>query len=430
MGPILIFDKSVLQSLNPDEAMWLDNFYLCNITPLFFIETLADLEKQVKNGRTPEDVVGNLALKTPDMHSKPNVHHTTLLEAELVGAHEIDMKYGRPHIAGGQSLQLGDQTGVIFQPAPEEEAMRRWEDHEFLDLERLTAKAWRRNLSNIDFEEHYKFFQKFFPIGKPKTLQDVKRIVDFHVDGSDQRSVLIFGLTLLGITRKGQAEIIDRWNGLGKPPIRKFAPYFTHVVSVDFFFYLAIAADLIGRDRPSHKIDWAYLYYLPFCMVFTSNDKLHANTVPLFLRENQSYISGTELKEDLSKLDKHYDALSDEVKQRGVTSFAFYPPDDTTFLITRLWDKHMARGWRENAVKPKPNPQSESGKKLMEHIKRFEKEGKPIPDNVPSSTNPDQMILRRMVRAHRGKWTMFPPEVLRRRKNEKDEWEDIPTEKQ
>jgi hypothetical protein len=75
MGPILIFDKSTLQSLNPDEALWLDNFFYTNITPLFFIETLADLEKHVKAGRTPEQVVRSLADKTPVLDCKPSVHH-------------------------------------------------------------------------------------------------------------------------------------------------------------------------------------------------------------------------------------------------------------------------------------------------------------------------------------------------------------------
>ena len=98
MGPILIFDKSALQCLNLDEAVWLDNFFLCNITPLFFIETLADLEKQVRKGRTPEDIVGSLAFKTPDMGSKPNAHHATLLEGELLGLGKLDMEHGRPHL--------------------------------------------------------------------------------------------------------------------------------------------------------------------------------------------------------------------------------------------------------------------------------------------------------------------------------------------
>jgi hypothetical protein len=47
IGPILLFDKSILQSLSLDEAVWLDTFYYPNITPLFFVETLGDLEKDV-----------------------------------------------------------------------------------------------------------------------------------------------------------------------------------------------------------------------------------------------------------------------------------------------------------------------------------------------------------------------------------------------
>ncbi len=39
-GPILIFDKSALQALSLDESNWLDNFFMTNVTPLFFAETL------------------------------------------------------------------------------------------------------------------------------------------------------------------------------------------------------------------------------------------------------------------------------------------------------------------------------------------------------------------------------------------------------
>jgi hypothetical protein len=37
----------------------MDNFFMSNITPLFYIETLADLEKEVKAGKTPEWVVSS-----------------------------------------------------------------------------------------------------------------------------------------------------------------------------------------------------------------------------------------------------------------------------------------------------------------------------------------------------------------------------------
>jgi hypothetical protein len=412
MGPIIIFDKSTLESLNPDEAMWLDNFYLSNITPVFFIETLADLEKSARSGRTPEHIVGSLAYKTPDMNSKPNAHHSLLLEGELRGGHKLDLELGRPHITGGKIVELEGKTGVIFKPSVEEEALSRWQNGEFIDLERLIAKAWRRDLSNIDLEKIYNSFQRFFPLGKPRTFLDVKKFVDFYIDGPDQEAVLNFGLALIGLSPQGIKEIMARWIAQGKPTVRKFAPYFSYVFSVDLFFNLAIAADLIGRGRPSNKIDLAYLYYLPFCMVFTSNDQLHAKIVPLFLRENQTFILGKDFKADLAKLDAYYDKLPDDVKKRGVMSFAIYPPKDSSFLTTQLWDKHMSSTWRKHEAFSNPSAGSKLADHIKEELRQFE-EAPPISGKANASLDEvDTMFIRRKLRASKGKWSRFPPEVL------------------
>lgn len=115
-GPIIIFDKSTLQSLSADESVWLDAFYRPNITPLFFVETLADLEKEVDGGRTPEQVVGNLAEKTPSM-GLPNVHHLTLCISELLGQ-TVEMRRF-PVISGGESVVSGGRKGIVFKEPPE-----------------------------------------------------------------------------------------------------------------------------------------------------------------------------------------------------------------------------------------------------------------------------------------------------------------------
>jgi hypothetical protein len=61
--------------------------------------------------------------------------------------------------------------------------------------------------------------------------------------------------------------VLERWRANGSPPITDFAPYSTaHLLLVDLFFCISLGADLIGRERPSNKIDIAYLYYLPFCI--------------------------------------------------------------------------------------------------------------------------------------------------------------------
>ena len=59
---------------------------------------------------------------------------------------------------------------------------------------------------------------------------------------------------------------------------------------------MAIDKKLISPDRPSNRTDMAYLYYLPFAMMFVSNDKLHKRTARLFLNAQQEFVSGDELK--------------------------------------------------------------------------------------------------------------------------------------
>lgn len=85
MGPITIFDKSFLQSLSVDESVWFDRFFLSNICPLFYIETLADLEKSLKNGRTSDEVVGIIAEKFPEMSGSPSAFHVDLCIANFLG---------------------------------------------------------------------------------------------------------------------------------------------------------------------------------------------------------------------------------------------------------------------------------------------------------------------------------------------------------
>src|ERR1700720_3704208 len=113
-GPSLIFDKSSLESLNFDEAVLMDNFYMSTMTPLFYVECLADLEKSIRSKSTPEQLVGSLAARTPEWNSAANVHHMNVLKGELSRAFEIRKVICRPAVPGGGLLQFGDQKGMVF----------------------------------------------------------------------------------------------------------------------------------------------------------------------------------------------------------------------------------------------------------------------------------------------------------------------------
>ena len=124
-GPSLIFDKSSLESLNLDEAVMMDNFYMSTITPLFFVECLADLEKAIRSKSTPEQLVGSLANRTPDVQGNPNAHHLHILQAELHRQFDFKNILGRVVLAGGRRVQLGDKKGVVYQQSEEAEAFMR-----------------------------------------------------------------------------------------------------------------------------------------------------------------------------------------------------------------------------------------------------------------------------------------------------------------
>src|ERR1700674_3730241 len=85
MGPTILFDKSFLQSLSVDESVFFDHFFFPAICPLFFVETLADLEKAVRLGRTPEQEVGIIATKVPEMSGAQMAHHSRVALQSLLG---------------------------------------------------------------------------------------------------------------------------------------------------------------------------------------------------------------------------------------------------------------------------------------------------------------------------------------------------------
>lgn len=405
MGPILIFDKSTLQSLSIDEAVWLDTFFYANITPLFFVETLADLEKKVAVGRTPEKVVGSLAEKTPIQSGRPNAHHGTLCLANLLG-HPVPMD-NRIVLPGGRYVIADGRRGVINEHPQEMEALNRWQQGEFLEVERLFAWAWRSALSELDLDN-----TRVRMIGgaKIRDLADAKRAAEEIVRQNEERYfVLRLALDRLQIPNQFWGDIIRRWKAEDGPRLVDFAPYAAYVLTVEMFFSFATGAGLESTERQSHKIDLAYLYYLPFCMVFTSNDKFHERTAPLFLTGEQIFIRGSDLKNDLGKLDEHYSQLPEAVREQGIMRFVFYPPIEGEFLVSQLWDRLMVPDWREKAKKKPEKIPKEAQERIVKELKRLKTEGQPT--EPFGSDVAEYVMIERQVPTHRGKWRLLPPEV-------------------
>jgi hypothetical protein len=410
LGPVTIYDKSALESLSADESVWFGNFYRATVTPIFFVETLADLEKEVARGRTPESVVGSIAAKSVLFGPDVNVHHGTLCTEELLG-YELEMR-GVPVVSGGRSFQSGDRRGVLLDQSLEADALQRWQEGKFLEVERSFARIWRAKLSGLDLNKARRQF-KSLGLGKIRVrdLAEAKGIVDELLNTNGwQGNALSMACEALSLPSSSLSQITARWRRAGCPILPRFAPYTAHVLAVDLFFYLGLLAGQISGDRPSNRVDISYLYYLPFCMIFTSKDNLHARSVPLFLKKDQEFLRADELKTECGRLDSYFSTLPEEVRQQGVMRFAHYPPTEGGYLTARLWD-HFLPKWRENA--PRRHDMSEEGQaRLLAELKQMTRLAKQEPYSGKVDLDAaDVLIVERFVGRRMGKWQLVPPNV-------------------
>jgi hypothetical protein len=420
LGPIALFDKSFLQSLSIDECVWFDHFFLPVVCPLFFVETLADLSKSSRPGasRSPEDIVRIIADKTPVMSGVPCVHHAQLCIANLLG-HEAP-HLGQVPLAGGRPVRGGDgKPGVVFKNSPEAEAFSRWQRGQFHELERDLASSWRAGLANLNLPE---VASRMRALGiTPQNCKTVENaygiaasLVNTKFEPEQQLALLS---SFVHIPKNLWTPIVQRWSAVGFPPLAQYASYAAHVLKVELFFQIALAANLISSERASNRADIAYLFYLPFCHIFVSGDKLHQRCAPAFLTKQQDFIWGPDLKTDLARINTELSSFSEEQRQVGLHKLAPRPPGDPNGLVASLWKKHAPNA---SSLSKQTDPLPvEAERKLVEHINSFTQA--PIAPEVAdlSADEIEGLTIERLVPSKRGGWWVIPKDVADREAGKK-----------
>lgn len=217
-------------------------------------------------------------------------------------------------------------------------------------------------------------------------------------------------LLFLNIDPQHYREILQRWSSFNYPPLTQYAPYVAYVYSVELFFQIALAANLISSDRPSNRVDIGYLFYLPFCMAFVSSDKLHRKCAPLFLRENQQFLWGPEIKKGLKEVNSHFSGYPDEEKEKGIMSFAGTPPKEGDFILSKLWDCFFP-GWRDKEEIKLADSKIRDDK-LVDQINKL-KDAPTLPDRKVDFdiSNPDSVTVQRKVKKRKGSWYQVPKDL-------------------
>ena len=134
--------------------------------------------------------------------------------------------------------------------------------------------------------------------------------------------------------------VYNRWIKKQLPTLSHFAPYAGYFVKVNYLFLIGLHAGLV-TPRRSNVFDIHYLYYLPFCMVFSSSDKFHKALFPLLSRKDQEFVDGDDLKKDLCWIADEWKNLSENEKEDRAYNYGSYPPKNEASITYRLWKKYM-----------------------------------------------------------------------------------------
>jgi len=201
-----------------------------------------------------------------------------------------------------------------------------------------------------------------------RSLTEVRRAVDdvlFHA--SLQPDLLEWLMGEYGMPQKEQVRVRDRWSRSSPIYLQKFAPYADYCLRVELSFIVAVRDGLIST-KPTNRLDLEYCFYLPFCMVFSSADHLHANLAGMFLRKDQEFIDAGVLKSDLRNLAKEWNAMSDSEREDYAYNYGSYPPPKDDSVTLRLWKKYM-RPWRPGSGNRAIRMSEEEQKHLLEKLK-------------------------------------------------------------
>jgi len=362
----IVIDKSTFQSLSFDELYRLSCYYKHIITPVLTMEILGDLKKEAQEGKAPpKDRVKDFAKKLFPMETVVNLHYKVLLKGDLLG-NPISFD-GRPHVGIKKAVASeSGMRGYLIEETEEEKSIYKWKDGNFTEADHELSALWRMTTTEEGLLERLKKSLNPDSTIKFADFQELNKfVIEIITSPATQEFLLISLFQNYDIDAMTSVQIFGRWNQEGKPLIKDFAPFAFHCLKVDTLFLFGLTSGLIGT-RPTNRVDLEYLYYLPFGNIFTSNDKVHKNLVPLLLQDYQKFIVGPELKEDLKNIVAFLNTLEIEERRK----FKNVPPIIDSSITFQLWKEYFNYPEKSNWNREISEREKEMMKEKMKEFER------------------------------------------------------------
>lgn len=335
----IVLDKSVIQSLSYDEGVCLSIYYYQCLTPVLFLEILADLAK-FEDTEKAENEVGKISSKLSGTSAVVNDDALFLIKMNLLG-YEVRTDDHRPFISGGYWFKDDEgKTGYFLDEQPEATALRNWEYGKFEDDHNELAQRWRELTKGVDLVKMKSHLKNIKYIPKVNDISELKNFTTMIADAPMLQSFYLHRLIDKVGLSKSEKKIVLKKYGRNIIPIKCVAPYAYHCLCVDIAFCIALKNEIIGTRR-TNVCDMMYLYYMPFSRLFSTCDNTQFRFASALFGDEKDIIRGQDLKDDLQKIIR----IKDE-QNGGV--FPTIPPRNT--LTGDLWGKYF--GALEDSSKP------------------------------------------------------------------------------
>lgn len=384
MNITIIIDKSAFQALSYRELVTLNNYYKHNIAPVLVMEILGDLRKDALNTKIDTEVrVRDFANKLFPTKTVVNAYYRSLIVAELTG--ETISLDGRPSLEVEKFVETEDGVkGSVIKETEEEKAIYKWKTGHFTEADSELSALWRAVTTQEDKLKNLQRILQSKKIKRLKSFEELSKSVDEALSN--------FGLQdkwleyIINSYSDGEiigSDVFQKWQNVGRPLMSKFLPYSYHCLKVDLMFTLALQSELIGV-RPTNLVDSEYLYYIPFCNIFTSDDKFHKQLIPLLIDDNQRFIKGVDMKNDLKTIIDYLDKTGDAAKKE----FASKPPLITSSLTFKLWKEYFDYPNNDHVYRELSEKELENMKQKMD---MFEKASRG--NSIPSEGREEQNFI-------------------------------------
>ena len=178
MGPLLLFDKTLLHYLNPEEIEELSMSFLIVSTPTLVREIIADLRQNKPVDYIPKEMVRSLARKMEGAHAAHAAKFRKLAVINL-SCQRVPME-GQVPIDGDRPNVATMGGGFLYDRTPEQRVWQRWANGHFDTTDEETAAAWRAGIERINLKAVGQEWKGWVNerLGKVKTIPEIITAVD------------------------------------------------------------------------------------------------------------------------------------------------------------------------------------------------------------------------------------------------------------